>query len=138
MKNSTPSPISSNANSVHIAIYVQKVRYNTKLFVILNLIQDPKAMNQYYIYIMSNRKNGVLYIGVTNNLIRRVFEHREHQAKGFTDKYNLTRIVYYEVASDITSAITREKQLKAWRRQWKIDLINKANPDWSDLYGGII
>jgi len=95
-------------------------------------------MNQYYIYIMSNRKNGVLYIGVTNNLIRRVFEHREHQAKGFTDKYNLTRIVYYEVASDITSAITREKQLKAWRRQWKIDLINKANPDWSDLYGGII
>jgi len=108
-------------------------------FVILNLIQDlRKLMNQYYIYIMANKKEGVLYIGVTNDLVKRTIQHQEHQVKGFTDRYNLSRLVYYEITNNINSAIEREKQLKSWHRQWKIDLIEKMNPNWSDLYRQII
>jgi len=89
---------------------------------------------QYYVYIMTNRKNTVLYIGVTNNLIRRIFEHKEKLVDGFAKKYNITKLVYYEVFEDIENAISREKQLKAGSRQKKIDLISQMNRGWRELY----
>ncbi len=88
----------------------------------------------YYIYIMTNRKNTVLYTGVTNNLRRRVYEHKEKLVKGFTKKYNITKLVYCEVFDRIEDAIMREKQIKGGSRQKKIDLINSMNKDWRDLY----
>ena len=94
--------------------------------------------NQYYVYILAGKRNGTLYIGVTNNLIKRVYEHKNDLVEGFTQKYNVHQLVYFEQTSDIESAITREKQMKKWKRYWKIKLINKMNPTWSDLYGKII
>ena len=91
-------------------------------------------MKSYFIYILASKKNGTLYIGVTNNLIRRVFEHKQNLAEGFTKKYSVHTLVYYEHAENIDSALEREKQLKKWRRQWKINLIEKENPNWNDLY----
>ncbi len=88
----------------------------------------------YYVYIMTNKKNTVLYTGVTNNLRRRVYEHKEKLIKGFTKKYNITKLVYCEVFDRIGDAITREKQIKGGSRQKKIDLINSMNKDWRDLY----
>ncbi len=90
-------------------------------------------MKTYYVYIMTNKKNGTLYIGVTGNLERRVYEHKQKLIEGFTKKYNLHKLVYYESGTDVSSAITREKQLKKWLRKWKIELIEKENPDWVDL-----
>ena len=90
-------------------------------------------MNQHFVYILTNRFNKVLYIGVTNNLERRMYEHRNKMINGFTKKYNLTKLVYFEETSDIQSAIEREKQLINWHRDWKINLINQFNPDWKDL-----
>ena len=90
-------------------------------------------MKQYYVYILTNRHNRVLYIGVTNNLERRMFEHKNKMAEGFTKKYNLTRLIYFESTNDIRSALDREKQLKNWHRDWKISLINNFNPEWKDL-----
>ena len=87
---------------------------------------------------MTNKPNGVLYIGVTNDLIRRTYEHKNHLVKGFTSQYNLELLVWFEQTEDINSAIAREKQLKNWHRQWKIDLIVKSNPTWQDLYNSII
>ncbi|MEQ1597813.1 MAG: GIY-YIG nuclease family protein [Methylotenera sp.] len=92
----------------------------------------------YYIYIMTNKPNGVLYVGMTNDLIRRVFEHKNHIAKGFTDSYNLTKLVWFEQTDDVMSAISREKQLKNWHRDWKIELIENGNREWNDLYVSII
>jgi len=89
-------------------------------------------MNQYYIYIMTNRSR-TLYTGVANNLVRRVYEHKQKLIEGFTKKYNITILVYYEATTDIRSAITREKQIKGWRRSKKIALIESANPQWRDL-----
>ena len=86
---------------------------------------------------MSNHKNGTLYIGVTSNLPARVFEHKSELIEGFTKKYHLHNLVYYEVYEDVRSAITREKQLKKWKRNWKINLIKKMNPQWRDLYPDI-
>lgn len=88
----------------------------------------------YHVYIMTNRKDGTLYIGVTNNLARRAYEHREKLADGFTRKYNLTKLVYYEAYTSAQEAIQREKNMKEWNRAWKIELIAKMNPDWRDLY----
>ncbi len=95
-------------------------------------------MKQYYVYILASKKNGTLYIGVTNDLLRRIYEHKEGIIDGFTKKYGVKMLVYYEITSDINSAIKREKTLKKWNRQWKIDLIEKSNPNWSDLYNEII
>ena len=95
-------------------------------------------MNQYYVYILASQKNGTLYIGVTNDLIRRVYEHRNDLFDGFTKKYKAHVLIYYEEASDIKAAISREKILKKWRRQWKIDLIETFNPDWLDLYEDLV
>lgn len=89
--------------------------------------------HQYYIYILSNKKNGTLYIGVTNDLERRMFEHKNKLIKGFTKKYGLNKLVYFEIHQFIDDAIKREKQLKNWNRQWKIDLIEDNNKQWIDL-----
>jgi putative endonuclease len=83
---------------------------------------------------MASKMNGTLYIGVTNNLIRRVYEHRNDLIVGFTKKYGVHKLVYYEQTNDIHEAIQKEKGLKQWNRQWKIELIEKCNPNWSDLY----
>ncbi len=88
----------------------------------------------YFIYIVTNNNNTALYIGVTNDLVRRIYEHREKMVKGFTSRYNLRKLVYFEMFDEIESAITREKQLKAGSRQRKIDLIEAVNPTWRDLY----
>ena len=89
-------------------------------------------MHQYYVYIMTNGVR-TIYIGVTNDLTRRVYEHQHKLADGFTKKYNITMLVHYEVTTDVQSAIAREKQLKGWRRSKKIDLIESSNPAWVDL-----
>jgi len=90
-------------------------------------------MKQYYVYIMTNKANMVLYTGVTNDLKRRVYDHKEKLFDGFTKKYNVVKLVYYEVFKTIESAIKREKQIKRWRREWKTKLIEKVNPEWEDL-----
>ena len=91
-------------------------------------------MKQYYVYILASKKNGTLYIGVTNDLIRRTYEHKEGLSDGFTKKYNVKLLVYYEIHSDINEAIKREKAMKKWLRKWKIELIEKTNPEWKDMY----
>jgi len=88
----------------------------------------------YYVYIMASQKNGTLYIGVTNDIAARAFAHRDGNGSTFTAKYKVSRLVYMEIFDDVNEAIAREKQLKKWRRQWKIELIESANPDWDDLY----
>ena len=87
----------------------------------------------YYVYILSSKRNGTLYIGVTNNLERRLYEHRNNLIEGFTNKYNVHHLVYFEDVNDIQSALQREKQLKRWTRKWKLELIEKVNPEWRDL-----
>ena len=91
-------------------------------------------MKVYFVYILASAKNGTLYIGVTNNLARRVWEHKNKIVEGFTCKYEVNKLVYYEDYSEIEYAIKREKRLKEWSRQWKIDLIEKNNSQWLDLY----
>ena len=86
---------------------------------------------------LASKRNGTLYIGVTNNLIRRIYEHKKGLVEGFTKKYSINRLVFYEETNDVESAITREKQMKKWKRQWKIDLIQKNNSEWKDLYNEI-
>ena len=94
--------------------------------------------NYYYVYILSSHKNGTLYIGVTNNLVRRVWEHKNELVEGFTHRYEIHHLVYYELHESIESAITREKQIKKWRRIWKLNLIEEKNPEWKDLYRNIL
>ncbi len=94
-------------------------------------------MKQFYVYIMSDKDSDIYYIGVTNDLVRRVYEHKNKLLPGFTSKYNLDRLLYYEILEDSYSAIAREKQLKSWKRDWKVDLIVKLNPDCNDLYESI-
>ena len=89
------------------------------------------------VYILASKKNGTLYVGVTSDLIKRIWEHREHLVTGFTDRYRVTQLVYYELTDSMYSAISREKKLKKWRRQWKINLIENQNPEWRDLWDEI-
>ena len=89
-------------------------------------------MNQYYVYIMSNKLK-TIYTGITNNLHRRVFEHKSKKIKGFTSRYNITKLVYYEITNEVKTAIAREKQIKGWIRKKKINLIESMNPEWNDL-----
>lgn len=91
-------------------------------------------MKIYYVYIVTNKNNTVLYIGVTNNLKRRVTEHKEKINKGFTHKYNVDKLVYFECFTNIIHAIAREKRLKKWNRNWKIELIERDNREWRDLF----
>jgi len=95
-------------------------------------------MKPYYIYILASKKNGTLYIGVTTDLIRRVWQHKNDSHEGFTKKYRVHRLVWFDETPDIEAAILREKQMKKWRRQWKIELIEKENPQWNDLYEDLI
>jgi len=92
----------------------------------------------YWVYILASGQHGTLHIGVTNDLIRRVYEHKNKVIKGFTTRYKINRLVWYETRDDPISAITREKELKKWRRDWKINLIEGENPNWDDLYDEII
>ncbi len=91
-------------------------------------------MKDYYVYILSSKRNGTLYIGITSDLKKRVFEHKHDLIEGFTKKYKVHDLVYYEQTIDVRSAIEREKQLKKWKRKWKLELIEKMNPEWKDLY----
>jgi putative endonuclease len=89
---------------------------------------------KYYVYIIASKSDGMIYIGVTNSLERRIYEHKNHLIDGFTKKYKITKLVYYEEFESAEFAITREKQLKNWHRGWKINLIESVNPNWKDLY----
>jgi len=91
-------------------------------------------MKYYYVYILASKKNGTLYTGVTGDLIKRVYQHKNNLIPGFTNKYGVHKLVYYEQHGDVINAITREKQIKKWRRDWKINLIERNNPEWRDLY----
>ncbi|MEX2036347.1 MAG: GIY-YIG nuclease family protein [Xanthobacteraceae bacterium] len=91
----------------------------------------------YWVYILASGLGGTLYIGVTNDLVRRVYEHKAKLADGFTKKYGVDRLVYFEQFDDIENAIRREKRLKKWNRAWKVRLIEEANPNWDDLYTSI-
>ncbi len=89
---------------------------------------------QYYVYILASKRNGTLYTGVTNDLVKRVYEHKNDLSDGFSKKYGVHQLVYFEQTGDVNSAIAREKQLKNWHRQWKLELIEEKNPEWKDLY----
>lgn len=95
-------------------------------------------MNNYYVYILANRVNGALYIGITSNLPKRVWEHKSKIVEGFTAKYNINKLVYFEQYNEAHIAINREKRIKKWPRIWKIELINQYNPQWLDLYSTIV
>jgi putative endonuclease len=97
-----------------------------------------KGDKQYYVYILAGKRNGTLYIGVTSDLVKRVFEHKSDLADGFSKRYGVHNLVYYEAVDSIDSAIAREKQMKKWDRAWKIRLIEKANPLWRDLYSDLL
>jgi putative endonuclease len=88
---------------------------------------------KYYVYILTNWNNTVLYVGVTSNLTRRIYEHKNKVVSGFTEKYNLSKLVYFQETNDVLSAITREKEIKRWRRDKKADLVSSMNPEWRDL-----
>ena len=92
----------------------------------------------YYVYILSSVNNKVVYVGVTNDLVRRIYEHKEKLVDGFTKKYNVSKLVYFEQTTDVNSAIKREKQLKSFTRVKKNNLINSKNPNWEDLYPSIL
>lgn len=91
----------------------------------------------YHVYVLASRKHGTLYIGVTGNLVRRVHEHKTHAVKGFTARYSVDELVWFETYDDPAHAVAREKELKTWRRDWKIRLIEDSNPAWVDLYDGV-
>jgi putative endonuclease len=95
-------------------------------------------MKLYYVYILASSRNGTLYIGVTGDLLHRVWQHREGVLEGFTKRYGVKRLVHYEIFESINAAIARETTLKKWRRQWKIDLIQKTNVEWDDLYEDLL
>ena len=90
------------------------------------------------VYVLASKRNGTLYIGVTSDLVKRAWEHKNGITGGFTKRYSVNRLVYYELLEDMNSAITREKQMKKWRRAWKIELIEKKNRDWRDLWPDIV
>jgi len=92
----------------------------------------------YYVYLLASRKNGTLYTGVTNNLVRRVHDHRNDAIEGFSKRYGVHRLVWFEPGESIVAAIQKEKQIKGWKREWKVQLIEKENPDWRDLYESLL
>ncbi len=86
------------------------------------------------VYILASKRNGTLYIGVTSDLVKRIWEHRNNMVKGFTKRYSVHQLVWYELHETMESAIQREKQIKEWKRRWKLELIERVNPDWQDFY----
>ena len=103
----------------------------------LTLIKQSLMEKYWYVYILANHRNGTLYTGFTNNLIQRTWTHKNDVVEGFTNKYQVHRLVYYEVFEDRDEAIKKEKQIKKWHRKWKLELIEKMNPNWEDLYDKI-
>ena len=95
-------------------------------------------MKQPAVYILASKRNGTLYTGVTSDLNKRIYEHKNNLVEGFTKKYDVHRLVYFEPCEDMVSAIAREKQIKKWNRQWKLRLIEEHNPEWRDLYEGLL
>ena len=95
-------------------------------------------MKEYYVYILASKKNGTIYIGVTNNLIRRVEEHKNGLVSGFTKDHGVHLLVYFEMYNDVNEALLREKRLKKWKREWKLTIIEKENPNWNDLYNQLL
>ena len=93
---------------------------------------------KFYVYILANKPNGTLYVGVTSDIVKRIWQHKNSMVAGFTRKYGIKILVYYEVHGNAETAITREKQIKKWRRTWKLQLIEERNPQWKDLYEEII
>ena len=93
---------------------------------------------QYYVYILTNKTNNVLYVGVTNDLVKRIYEHKQKLIPGFSSRYNLSKLVHFESTDNIQSAIAREKQIKGGSRKDKIELVNNNNAEWADLYGGLV
>ena len=93
-----------------------------------------RLLMAYYVYLLASDRNGTLYLGATNDIVRRVYEHKSKVVAGFTKRYAVDRLVWFEIYDDPTSAIAREKELKKWRRNWKIRLIEECNPQWIDLY----
>jgi putative endonuclease len=91
----------------------------------------------YYVYILASRKNGIIYTGITSNLKKRAFEHKNNIFKRFTEKYNVKKLVYFEIHDHIEIATLREKRIKKWKRSWKVEIIEKMNPEWKDLYDDI-
>jgi putative endonuclease len=103
--------------------------------------RNPAAIrtyNVFYVYLLASRKQGTLYLGVTRDLVHRIYQHREKLTPGFTSRYDVRRLVWFEVYDDPINAIEREKEIKKWRRSWKIALIEKDNPEWKDLYPEIV
>ena len=92
----------------------------------------------YFVYLMASKKNGTLYAGVTSDLIRRVYEHQNNLVEGFTSRYAVHRLVWFDSTSSVESAIEKEKQIKNWKRDWKVELIEKSNPEWLDLYETLV
>jgi putative endonuclease len=101
-------------------------------------IQEASVNKQPAVYILASKRNGTLYIGVTSDLVKRIWEHRENMVEGFTKRYNVHILVWYELHESMESAITREKRLKNWKRNWKLELIENSNPKWLDLYLTIV
>ena len=95
-------------------------------------------MKQPCVYILASKRNGTLYVGVTSNLVQRIWQHRNDEVEGFTQKYKVHTLVWYEVHETMESAIAREKAIKEWQRAWKLELIEAANPDWADLFGELV
>ncbi len=95
-------------------------------------------MKLYYIYILASKRNGTLYIGITNDIVKRIWEHKEKLVQGFTKKYDVDILVYFEQFTDVKDALKREKALKKWNRRWKLELIEEKNPNWNDLYNDLI
>lgn len=93
---------------------------------------------QYFVYIMASKRNGTLYTGVTSDLIRRIKEHKSKKHEGFTQKYNINKLVWFDCTNEVNSALNEEKRIKDWKRKYKIDLIEKNNPNWMDLYPGLL
>ena len=94
-------------------------------------------MKQFYVYILASKRNGTLYVGITNDLKRRVFEHKNHLVDGFSKRYGISSLVYFEIFENPEEAILREKRIKKWKREWKLHLIEKSNAHWSDLYSAL-
>jgi putative endonuclease len=101
-------------------------------------IQENYVNKQPAVYIVTNKRNGTLYIGVTSDLVKRIWEHKNNMVEGFTKRYNVHKLVWYELHATMESAITQEKRLKNWKRKWKLELIESINPDWEDLYNTIL
>ena len=129
MRGSIPIPVILANAGIHLRIPIVR-QYSRR--------KNLPMLKQPAVYILASQPQGTLYIGVTSNLLQRIWQHKSGVMEGFTERYEVDRLVYYEMHTEMTGAITREKQLKKWKRDWKIALIEKDNPDWRDLWPEIV